>query len=51
MSEKKFWRTTPARLNALSVVHTKIAYPTTQTDSTDKVANTVEEALAMGLDI
>lgn len=49
MSEKRFWRTTPARLNALSVVHTKIAYP--QTSSEPKVAGTVEEALAMGIDI
>lgn len=44
MTPKKFWRTTPALLTALSTVHSEVTNP----GSKPKVAQTVEEA---GIDI
>lgn len=42
-----FWRSTPARLRALSDVHASITNPSRES----KVANTVEDALRAGVDI
>lgn len=42
-----FWRCTPAKLRVLSDVHTSFANPS----ASNKVANTVEEALKAGVEI
>jgi hypothetical protein len=41
MTPQRFWRTTPAQLSLLSMVHAELTNPA---NSKDRVATTVEEA-------